>query len=103
MGTKMNEEQYRKMIALDIEFLKQLPDTLERKHIVSILKESVEMYYSIEGNQANSKPANCAIFDVMQRAFYAGRERIKHPDWDFIYDDFEDYWKEQGHNVNNMG
>ena len=64
MGTKMNEEQYRKMIALDIEFLKQLPDTLERKHIVSILKESVEMYYSCEGDPADLKNANCAIFDV---------------------------------------
>jgi hypothetical protein len=65
MDTKMNEEQYRKMISLDIEFLKQLPDSLERKHIISILKESVEMYYSSDGNTNNSENANCAIFDVM--------------------------------------
>ena len=34
---------------------------------------------------------NLTIPDVIESAFNAGRERLNHPDWDFIYEDFEEY------------
>jgi len=36
---------------------------------------------------------NSVLDDVIKRAFEAGRQREPHPDWDFIYDDYEDYKK----------
>lgn len=32
--------------------------------------------------------------ETAKQAFEAGRERIKHPDYDFVYEDFEDWWSE---------
>lgn len=29
----------------------------------------------------------------LEAAFEAGRERISHPDWDFVYETFEEYTK----------
>ncbi len=37
-----------------------------------------------------------AIHSVIERAFDAGRERIPHPDWDFVYEDHEEYIKKHG-------
>lgn len=34
--------------------------------------------------------------DVMRNAFDAGRERIAHPDWDFVYNDFDEYINQKG-------
>lgn len=31
--------------------------------------------------------------EELEKAFNAGREQIKHPDYDFVYDSFEDYLK----------
>lgn len=42
--------------------------------------------------QVNKLP----IHIVIERAFNAGRERIPHPDWDFVYEDHEEYIKKHG-------
>ena len=34
-----------------------------------------------------------ATNNIIERAFNAGRERLTHPDWDFVYDDYKDYIK----------
>lgn len=45
MAGKMTKSAYQKLIQEDIDYLKQLPDTLERKHIISVLEDSVRVYY----------------------------------------------------------
>lgn len=46
MAGKMNKEAYREMVNEDIQFLvKHAPDTLERRHIVEILRASIESEY----------------------------------------------------------
>lgn len=32
--------------------------------------------------------------EELKLAFEAGRERIPHPDWDFVYEDFEKYFEQ---------
>ena len=33
--------------------------------------------------------------EKLREAFYAGRERITHPDFDFVYDDFDDWYENE--------
>ena len=44
----VNREAYRKLIDEDIEWLLKQPRSLERDHIVNVLKNSVEWVYGKE-------------------------------------------------------
>ena len=48
MGMKVNREAYQKLIDEDIEWLLKQPRSLERDHIISVLKNSVERLYGEE-------------------------------------------------------
>ena len=48
MGMMVNSEAYQKLIDEDIEWILKQPRTLERDHIVSVLKNSVERLYGKE-------------------------------------------------------
>ena len=48
MGMVVNREAYQKLIDEDIEWVIKQPRTLERDHIVSVLKNSVERLYGKE-------------------------------------------------------
>ena len=48
MGMIVNREAYQKLIDEDIEWLMKQPRTLERDHIVSVLKNSVDRLYGKE-------------------------------------------------------
>ena len=48
MGMKVNREAYQKLIDEDIVWLLKQPRSLERDHIVSVLKNSVERIYGKE-------------------------------------------------------
>ena len=48
MGMIVNREAYQKLIDEDIEWLLKQPRSLERGHIVSVLKNSVERIYGKE-------------------------------------------------------
>ena len=48
MGMKVNREAYQKLIDEDIEWLMKQPRSLERDHIVSVLKNSVKRIYGKE-------------------------------------------------------
>ena len=48
MGMMVNREAYQKLIDEDVEWLLKQPRTLERDHIVSVLKNSVERLYGKE-------------------------------------------------------
>ena len=48
MGMKVNREAYQKLIDEDIEWLLKQPRSLEREHIVSVFKNSVERLYGKE-------------------------------------------------------
>ncbi len=71
-----------------------------------LIEEAAEKHYpeniSLEGSQQNRKQRkNQAIFkdacnseivqQIIEDAFNAGRERINHPDWDYVYETFQDY------------
>lgn len=46
MSTKLNEKIYKELINEDISVLnKHLPDCLERDHIESVLRDSIDRYY----------------------------------------------------------
>lgn len=45
MGTTMNKQAYQKLIDENVEWLLQQEKTLERDHIISIVKNSVTFYY----------------------------------------------------------
>lgn len=65
MGFNMTKEAYTKLIEEDLDVLnKHMPDSLELDHIKVVLTSSIDCYYPSVGNPADSKPANCAIFDV---------------------------------------
>jgi hypothetical protein len=48
MSFKMSRSAYQKLIDEDIAWLMEQPRTLERDHIVQILRHSVETYYEPE-------------------------------------------------------
>lgn len=63
MGTTLNKETYEKLINADIEELeKYMPEyPLEKKHAISVLKDSVDFYYQpSEGNKLKQSSSNCA-------------------------------------------
>lgn len=43
--TQLNKQAYQQLIDGDIEFLNQLPNTQERRHIQAVLEEHVRMMY----------------------------------------------------------
>lgn len=45
MGTKLNKETYKKLINADLDMLSKLPHSLEKDHIICVLKDSVNFYY----------------------------------------------------------
>lgn len=45
MGFIMNKIAYVEMVEQDIDWLMKQPRTLEREHIVAVLRNSVEMIY----------------------------------------------------------
>ena len=45
MSMKMSKDCYDHMIAEDIQWLQEMPNTCERTHILALLKESVDVYY----------------------------------------------------------
>ena len=48
MEMMINREDYQKLIDEDIEWILKQPRSLERDHIVSVLKNSVERIYGKE-------------------------------------------------------
>ncbi|HYE57386.1 MAG TPA: hypothetical protein VD948_02725 [Rhodothermales bacterium] len=52
-GIRLNRPAYEKLIAEDIAWLeKSAPDTLERKHILVVLRASVDLYYGPDPGDA---------------------------------------------------
>lgn len=45
MGTTLNKEAYQKLIEGDLAVLEQLPHSLEKDHIISVLNDSIDFYY----------------------------------------------------------
>jgi len=56
MGTKLNKETYKKLIKEDMESVeKYFPEhSLEKKHILEVLRSSIECYYPSIGKQPSS-------------------------------------------------
>lgn len=52
--TQLNKQAYQQLIDEDIEFLNQLPNTQERRHIQAVLEEHVKIIYP-------DKPNNKAV------------------------------------------
>ena len=48
MGMKVNREAYQKLIDEDVVWILKQPRSLERDHIVSVLKNRVERIYGKE-------------------------------------------------------
>lgn len=49
MALTLNKTAYSKLVEEDIEWLLKQPRSLERDHIVAVLKESVNLLYPPEG------------------------------------------------------
>lgn len=45
MSLTLNKSAYARLIEEDIEWLLKQPKTLEREHIVAVLKESIDSFY----------------------------------------------------------
>jgi hypothetical protein len=69
MGTTLNKETYEKLIAADLDALSELPHSLEKDHIRSVLNDSVDFYYQLrESQKADTRESNCTIFGVRASA-----------------------------------
>jgi hypothetical protein len=56
MGTRVNKKTYEKMVEEDIEWLmKNTEPSLERYHILGILKASTEFYYGKQAERLKAK------------------------------------------------
>lgn len=80
MSTKLNEKTYKELINEDISVLnKHLPDCLERDHIESVLKDSVDRYYP---NHHALKIADNLILQLHDHAknIIAGSDEISERD-----------------------
>jgi len=53
MSTTLNRKSYEKLIAEDICWLKAIPRTLERDHILAVLENSVGRYYDKNSGDKN--------------------------------------------------
>lgn len=62
-----------------------------KKLLINQAKQAVANKEKIDFLLAGIEAKTLNKPDVMRNAFDAGRERIKHPDFDFVYDDFDDY------------
>lgn len=50
MAGRLTKDAYRQFVEEDIVCLKRwMPDTLERRHIIDIMRESVDAFYPPEG------------------------------------------------------
>lgn len=47
--------------------------------------------WTIDMQAKREKECEAKLQKAVEDAFNAGRERIKHPDWDFVYADFQEY------------
>lgn len=45
MSGKLTRDAFKRLIAEDIEWLRQFPNTLERRHIEAVLEDSIHRYY----------------------------------------------------------
>jgi predicted chitinase len=45
MAGKLNQHAYERLVAEDIAWLEKQPRTLEREHVIGIVRESVAFYY----------------------------------------------------------
>lgn len=65
-----------------------------KKHVIQMAKQASKNKPTIDlilrGIEAKTenKP------DVLRIAFEAGREKIQHPDWDYVYEDFDAFIKQ---------
>lgn len=55
--TQLNRDGYQRLIDEDVAWLEGQPRTLERDHIVAVLKSSVDLYYPIVLLQASPQKA----------------------------------------------
>jgi hypothetical protein len=46
MSMKLNRAAYEKLVAEDVAWLELQPRTLERDHIIMIVKQSTDLYYA---------------------------------------------------------
>ena len=79
MSGKLTRAVYQKLIAEDIFWLEQKPRTLERDHIISVMRESERYYYD----------------EAQDEAIRAARERALRPleqyEKEFLYDETDDH------------
>ena len=79
----INKTEFEK-ISEDLEDLKRT------QHANGELSNFENTYGKIEGiKQTLSK--STPLIPEIEKAFEAGREKIKHPDWDYIYEESKDY------------
>lgn len=45
MVMRLNRESFEKLISEDLEWLMNQPRTLEREHVIQIVRDCVDMYY----------------------------------------------------------
>lgn len=61
MGTTLNKETYEKLIKADLETLSQLPSSLEKEHIISVLNDSVDFYYQPRAGEDQETSEKAAL------------------------------------------
>jgi len=62
MGTKLNRRSYERLINEDIDWVKAQPRTLERDHVIEVLKASPEREY---GQGADMKEAVVVFYEFL--------------------------------------
>lgn len=69
---------------------------MENEKLISILKDLYLGRISVDHAEFAILKALEPKTDkeLLQQAFEAGRKKIDHPDWDYIYENFEDWFKE---------
>jgi hypothetical protein len=75
---RMNRASYERMIAENIEWLEQQPRTLERDHVIAIVKASADHEYG--AGTPEPAPATCATCQYAGTASEGTRE-CYHPEW----------------------
>ncbi len=53
MSSKLNKFAYEQLINEDIEWINTMPRTLEREHIIDVLKYSVKLFYPEKNTDSN--------------------------------------------------
>jgi hypothetical protein len=65
MSTTMNRKTYEELIKEDVSWLKMMPRTLEREHILSVLLNSADRYYGQNKRKSvfsNERCSECGKF-----------------------------------------